>query len=1041
VLAVRAMAGETSWLDGQILWHAGRVYWQSQGRLIAPTPSDLALAQRRLYQIRRYPLAAQQALGDLSTWLAQRGGRLELAKRLHPVRVSDFTALGRHPHLLDMPSVKRLTDLMVAEAVCSNTLPVSPARALAASGERAQDSVCAIIADKSLPNAARALAGLTLGDLHRQMIHAGYISSCTQSALIHDNGWTERTYAWGLRSGIPEDPTLYVKLLSDEDGASIARRYELATQVAVPFRIESSVLHELLGSGVTPKRLAAIVEALIALVPLSKLIMDYREGLPDRPAGKRRDAAEALRAERQGVVAKLRERVHSYIRATPDSIVVELVAQLAYAIVELRAAGSPLEGLLEHLLAVLDTGLSLPAPQQQSYLELLVEHREQMWDRSCQRAKTRQADWLAHCQAYHIEPVRALLNATSNVEIVREAIRLDINGILSKFEWQELDRYRCLLTLARDLDLGQESYLARRVCNAIGSYTDLSAARSDFQLILRPLMPLGTEIRRQIASALFYAIPYTRQGQRQALQGLLPFFPRLVEFASEDQRRMQVLGSLMECALRLQSTEDGRGGQGAIWLDWVLGYLAQRAQGLENDYRDLPWPIPAAAVAVALAEGNSTHFQALFRAVMEHQLEYEWERVEEGLKVINRFLGLRAIVADMLPRQPHRCVRLLEHMSVLPRLSESVHPTIASDGEMLPSEVEVADLPLDWQALLSTAPELLGDAVAYIRAQQIAGGKEDLPAGLRHTLEQPAKWVRELSYLQTLRQTYPDRSDLATREDNLRMRLADSDVLLNNSRTQLAESLQNLLSEAQLAAIEHQVTLSYQKYLERIAGPRSMEVQFSDDLLNAAQLTVGIKSNRRLLLRLLRGYLGGERRWPEQHPANVDYLQKLEARGVDVQMWLQAYPKVYSCRGVVGGRVHIQLERDPLSILQMGNHFGTCLRSGGINAFSTVANACELNKRVIYARDSKGNIIGRKLIGISTGGKLVGFHTYTTLEQDTGGNELRVLFNQYGAEFAERCGLTLADEGNVARLFAQEWYDDGVIPWKSDEQSCALTRR
>ncbi len=192
-----------------------------------------------------------------------------------------------------------------------------------------------------------------------------------------------------------------------------------------------------------------------------------------------------------------------------------------------------------------------------------------------------------------------------------------------------------------------------------------------------------------------------------------------------------------------------------------------------------------------------------------------------------------------------------------------------------------------------------------------------------------------------------------------------------------------------------------------------MDEKLTDDLLNAAQLTTGIKSNRRLLLKLLRGYLDGQRHWPKQHPANVEYLQKLEAQGVDVQMWQQAYPKVYVCRGVVGERVHILLEEDPLSILQMGNYFGTCLRFGGINAFSTVANACELNKRVIYARDSKGSILGRKLIGINAEGRLVGFRTYTTIDEDAGGKELGDLLDMYGAEFAERCKLTLSDEGNV----------------------------
>ncbi len=392
-----------------------------------------------------------------------------------------------------------------------------------------------------------------------------------------------------------------------------------------------------------------------------------------------------------------------------------------------------------------------------------------------------------------------MLQVTRNVEVVREALQLDIYITLSRFEWQELDRYRIILSLARDLDLGEAAHLTRRLCDVIGNFTDLHAARSVLQLVMRPLMQMGINMRRQFVSSLFYAMPYTRQGQRQALARLLPCFPRLIDYVGEDQRRMQVLGTLMECALRLQSTEDG---QGTVWLDCVLDYLAGRSQELENNYGDLPWFVPAVAIAIALSEGNSTQFQAVFRTVIEHQLDYDWDRLEEGLKVINRLSGFRAILAAMFPKQPHRCVKLLEQMSLLPRLGEDAYSTFAPEGEVPSSEVEVQDLPVSWQALVSAAPELMSDAASYIRAHEITGGNEDLPTGLRHILEQPTKWARELSYLETLRQTHPSRSDLATREHNLRMRLADNDTLLDETRRELTECLQYLLGEAQFAAIE-----------------------------------------------------------------------------------------------------------------------------------------------------------------------------------------------------------------------------------------------
>jgi hypothetical protein len=204
-----------------------------------------------------------------------------------------------------------------------------------------------------------------------------------------------------------------------------------------------------------------------------------------------------------------------------------------------------------------------------------------------------------------------------------------------------------------------------------------------------------------------------------------------------------------------------------------------------------------------------------------------------------------------------------------------------------------------------------------------------------------------------------------------------------------------------------------------------------------------VSRNRRLLRRLLasavRGTVSavrrtdvrtaGDRGWRERHPANAAFLERLAAQGADVGVWLSRSPRSFRFAPAKGGRVRLWLEQDPLRILQMGNYFDTCLSFGGFNAFATVANACELNKRVVYAADGSGRVLGRKLIGLTAEGKLVGFRTYTVLNRQHGGGALRGLFARYLRDFARRCGLDLADAGEVPRLFAEAWYDDGVVPW------------
>src|SRR5688500_4059044 len=128
VLAVRAMAGETAWLDGRMIWHEGRIFWENQGRLFAPGPADLALAQRRFNQIQRYPVAGEQALGDLSAWLTRRWARLEVAKRVYSVRDSDFGSVGHYLHDRGNAAIERLGALLMAESLCANPLPMSAAR-------------------------------------------------------------------------------------------------------------------------------------------------------------------------------------------------------------------------------------------------------------------------------------------------------------------------------------------------------------------------------------------------------------------------------------------------------------------------------------------------------------------------------------------------------------------------------------------------------------------------------------------------------------------------------------------------------------------------------------------------------------------------------------------------------------------------------------------------------------------------------------------------------------------------------------------------
>jgi hypothetical protein len=120
-------------------------------------------------------------------------------------------------------------------------------------------------------------------------------------------------------------------------------------------------------------------------------------------------------------------------------------------------------------------------------------------------------------------------------------------------------------------------------------------------------------------------------------------------------------------------------------------------------------------------------------------------------------------------------------------------------------------------------------------------------------------------------------------------------------------------------------------------------------------------------------------------------------------------------------KITVESEFDPLEVLQMGNYVqGSCLNVNDSNKWSAIVNAVEANKRVLWARDERGNVIGRLLIAVDNNDRIVRFRVYyaTHLLLDN-------YFNDYIRKLAERCGLRLNGKANsVENLVATHWYKD-----------------
>lgn len=146
----------------------------------------------------------------------------------------------------------------------------------------------------------------------------------------------------------------------------------------------------------------------------------------------------------------------------------------------------------------------------------------------------------------------------------------------------------------------------------------------------------------------------------------------------------------------------------------------------------------------------------------------------------------------------------------------------------------------------------------------------------------------------------------------------------------------------------------------------------------------------------------------------------------DVKTHLQRYK---SLKGIeesyIPEKIIIETEKNPLKALQMGEVVGSCLGIGGGNEYSAVTNVADVNKQVIYAKDERGNIIGRVLIGLNDSGNIVGYRLYTLDHRI----DLEKYVRDFIHEYARKIGAKVSNELSP-RPLTGEWYDDGIYEWK-----------
>lgn len=209
----------------------------------------------------------------------------------------------------------------------------------------------------------------------------------------------------------------------------------------------------------------------------------------------------------------------------------------------------------------------------------------------------------------------------------------------------------------------------------------------------------------------------------------------------------------------------------------------------------------------------------------------------------------------------------------------------------------------------------------------------------------------------------------------------------------------------QLTLLEHQIFAWLKRDLPPIPVTANEE--------HALRLLGNLHENRTGLRKFLKAYWAGNRKYLANHPATLAWRKRHPK--VNHTFWDQGIP----FEG-------IQIETDPLEILKLGTYVGSCLSIGGLCADSAVAALLDANKRVLYARDSRGQVLARQLIAISNDDQLVCFEVYPR----SASNQLKSRFRDYDFALAAALGIPVyepakTDQGyEIACILSVYWWDD-----------------
>lgn len=428
-------------------------------------------------------------------------------------------------------------------------------------------------------------------------------------------------------------------------------------------------------------------------------------------------------------------------------------------------------------------------------------------------------------------------------------------------------------------------------------------------------------------------------------------------------------------------------------------------------------------VSIAIGFGNSVEQTAeLLKTLGDSSEQWEYIEVLQRLTPLRQSPRLKLAITNFALKQQLAQLNKLSSLTLILSRFESLQKCIdqAKLQENSATDVVVPEWIQQYPTPLHASLKNLGDVTeeAAKVAEAILGA--DFPA--------QSKLKRQIAPIEAKiadSQTDSDlKQRLTVRLENLRRYLKKRDSV-SDAR------LENLRKKIE-ARVDREVIECYSKYASKLVAKGAKKQFDVGDLIDKflsppyemafPEILRLPKSEQKLGLRLLFETEGESTMCFELEPANLEFIQKLKDKSINPDPWLVS--ETWQEKTADGKPYNLFFTDQVIDYLLMGFHFQTCLTPGNVNFFSTLSNAVDINKKVLYGKTEDGHVIGRCLFAINEHGEVVTFHRYQHEEASGFGDAV----DRYAEHLAKQMGSDLSDDSNIESLVASRWYNDSAVP-------------